>query len=79
MSWKAVLEPRPAAAGRRGQRQDEPQVPFARNSSIANLIDDFGMVQFLPLKAKDPDSVATILSYIDDVTQWAEAQEPSNT
>lgn len=48
------------------------------NSAIANLIDDFGMVQFLPLKARDPQSVATILSYVDDVTQWAEAQEPKD-
>lgn len=48
----------------------------ALNTSIAQLIDDFGMVQFLPLNARSPDSIATILSYIDDVTQWAEGQEP---
>lgn len=47
------------------------------SKSIANLVDDFGMVQFLPLDCnKDSDSVATILSYIDDVTQWSESQEP---
>ncbi|CDK27761.1 unnamed protein product [Kuraishia capsulata CBS 1993] len=49
------------------------------NKAIANLVDEFGMVQFLPLdcSSKDTsDSVATILSYIDDVTQWSEAQEP---
>ncbi|AAS54374.1 AGL117Cp [Eremothecium gossypii ATCC 10895] len=46
------------------------------NKAIANLVDDFGMVQFLPLEAKNPDSVSTILSYIDDITQWGEAQEP---
>lgn len=51
---------------------------FARlNKSIALLVDDFGMVQFLPLTcSKDTTSVATILSYIDDVTQWLENQEP---
>lgn len=51
---------------------------FARlNQLIANLVDDFGMVQFLPLDCtKGSDSVATILSYIDDVTQWSEGQEP---
>lgn len=44
---------------------------------IANLVDDFGMVQFLPLDCKKgSDLVATILSYIDDVTQWSEGQEP---
>ncbi|ODV68232.1 hypothetical protein HYPBUDRAFT_203454 [Hyphopichia burtonii NRRL Y-1933] len=47
------------------------------NKAIANLVDDFGMVQFLPLDcSKDSESVATILSYIDDVTQWSESQEP---
>lgn len=47
------------------------------NRAIAQLVDDFGMVQFLPLDCnKDSDSVATILSYIDDVTQWSESQEP---
>lgn len=47
------------------------------NKAIAHLVDDFGMVQFLPLDcSKDSTSVATILSYIDDVTQWSEGQEP---
>ncbi|SMN22781.1 similar to Saccharomyces cerevisiae YLR243W GPN3 Putative protein of unknown function [Maudiozyma saulgeensis] len=46
------------------------------NQAIAGLVDDFGMVQFLPLEAKNDDSVSTIISYIDDVTQWAEGQEP---
>ncbi|KAI5955023.1 hypothetical protein KGF54_001584 [Candida jiufengensis] len=46
-------------------------------TAIANLIDDFGMVQYLPLDcSKDSKSVEHILSYIDDVTQWSEAQEP---
>lgn len=47
------------------------------NTLIANLVHDFGMVQFLPLEcASDNTSVATILSYIDDITQWSENQEP---
>ncbi|GME83217.1 unnamed protein product [Ambrosiozyma monospora] len=49
------------------------------NRAIAQLVDDFGMVQFLPLDCSDKDdnrSVETILSYIDDVTQWSEGQEP---
>ncbi|ODQ80159.1 hypothetical protein BABINDRAFT_35363 [Babjeviella inositovora NRRL Y-12698] len=56
---------------------------FAKlNRAIANLVDDFGMVQFLPLNCNTKDdesnSVANILSYIDDVTQWSEAQEPKD-
>ncbi|ODV61034.1 putative signal sequence-binding GTPase GPN3 ASCRUDRAFT_75774 [Ascoidea rubescens DSM 1968] len=46
------------------------------NLAIGNLIEDFGMVQFLPLECKDKDSIANILSYVDDITQWAENQEP---
>ena len=44
------------------------------NESIVRLVEDFGMVQFLPLDVSDPESVETILSYIDDCTQWAEDQ-----
>ena len=48
---------------------------FGRLSeTIVRLVEDFGMVQFLPLDASDRDSVETILSYIDDCTQWAEDQ-----
>ncbi|KAJ9092170.1 hypothetical protein QFC19_008828 [Naganishia cerealis] len=58
--------------------ESESNPRFVRlNRAIANLVDDFGMVQFLPLDCtKESDSVATILSYIDDVTQWSEGQEP---
>ena len=44
------------------------------NEAIVRLVEDFGMVEFLPLDAGDPDTVETILSYIDDATQWAEDQ-----
>jgi hypothetical protein len=37
-------------------------------------VEDFGMVEFLPLDVSDHESVETILSYIDDCTQWAEDQ-----
>jgi GTPase SAR1 family protein len=44
------------------------------NEAIVRLVEDFGMVEFLPLDASDRESVQTILSYIDDCTQWAEDQ-----
>jgi GTPase SAR1 family protein len=44
------------------------------NEAIVRLVEDFGMVEFLPLDASDRDTVETILSYIDDCTQWAEDQ-----
>lgn len=46
------------------------------NRAVAQLIDDFSMVSFLRLDAQDEDSVAGILSHIDDAIQYHEAQEP---
>jgi len=46
------------------------------NKSVAQLIDDFGLVSFLQLDAQDEDSVGAVLSYIDDAIQFHEAQEP---
>ncbi|KAJ2001847.1 hypothetical protein GGI04_001752 [Coemansia thaxteri] len=46
------------------------------NAAIANLIDEFSMVSFLPLNVKDEDSVAYILSHADNAIQWGEDQEP---
>ncbi|KAJ5677864.1 GPN-loop GTPase 3 [Penicillium maclennaniae] len=46
------------------------------NRAVAQLIDDFSMVSFLQLDVQDEDSVAAILSHIDDAIQYHEAQEP---
>ncbi|KAI9804363.1 MAG: ATP binding protein [Piccolia ochrophora] len=46
------------------------------NRAVAGLIDDFSMVSFLRLDVQDEDSVGAIISYIDDVIQFHEAQEP---
>ena len=46
------------------------------NRAVAQLIDDFSMVQFLQLNVQDEDSVGAVLSYIDDAIQYHEAQEP---
>ena len=46
------------------------------NRAVAQLIDDFSMVSFLQLDVQDEDSVGGILSYIDDMIQFNEAQEP---
>ena len=48
----------------------------ALNRAVAQLIDDFSMVQFLQLDVQDEDSVGGVLSYIDDAIQYHEAQEP---
>ena len=46
------------------------------NRAVARLIDDFSMVSFLQLDVQKEDSVGGILSYIDDMIQYHEAQEP---
>ncbi|KAI8938659.1 hypothetical protein NX059_004528 [Plenodomus lindquistii] len=46
------------------------------NKAVAELIDGFSMVSFLKLDVQDEDSLAFILSYIDDAIQFHEAQEP---
>lgn len=73
---KKFLNPDPLLLSDSSQNETNPK--FLRlNKAIASLVDDFGMVQFLPLDcSKDSESVATILSHIDDVTQWSESQEP---
>lgn len=46
------------------------------NTAVASLIENFSMVSYLKLDSSDEDSVAAILSYIDDMIQYHEAQEP---
>jgi hypothetical protein len=46
------------------------------NMAVAGLIENFSMVNFLKLDVTDEDSVGAILSHIDDVIQYHEAQEP---
>jgi GTPase SAR1 family protein len=46
------------------------------NRAVAGLIESFSMVSYLRLDAGNEDSVAAILSYIDDAIQFHEAQEP---
>ena len=46
------------------------------NKAVAQLIDDYSMVQYLKLDVQDEDSIGSILAYIDDAIQYHEAQEP---
>ncbi|KAF9160033.1 ATP binding protein [Actinomortierella ambigua] len=46
------------------------------NEAIGQLVEDFNMVQFLPLNATDEDSITAILSHVDNAIQFGEDQEP---
>lgn len=39
-------------------------------------IDDYNLVQYVPLDISDDDSVATTLAHIDRAIQWGEDAEP---
>lgn len=49
---------------------------YKLNSSICELIDEWNMVQFLPLDPNDPDSVDIILAQIDNAIQYHDDVEP---
>ncbi|ORY75403.1 GPN-loop GTPase 3-like protein [Protomyces lactucae-debilis] len=72
---KRFLDPDPLMLVNEANSKTNPRF-HDLNSAIVQLIDDFNMVSFLQLEARSEESVATILSYIDDCTQWAEDQEP---
>ncbi|CAK9226104.1 unnamed protein product [Sphagnum troendelagicum] len=50
---------------------------FARlNQALAELVDDYSMVNFLPLDITDEDSIQFVLSHIDNAIQYGEDAEP---
>lgn len=76
-------EPRPQEEDESGDPQDRGSMmrgtSFKRlNRAVAGLIENFSMVNYLKLDASDENSVAAILSYIDDIIQYHEAQEPKD-
>jgi len=46
------------------------------NSAICELLDDWSMVQFLPLDPTDTDSIDLILAQVDNATQYHDDVEP---
>lgn len=72
---KRYLEPDPLLLADAANAKTNPKF-HALNESIVQLIESFNMVSFLQLDLTVEDSIGDVLSYIDDATQWAEAQEP---
>uniref|UniRef100_A0A7S1C3J6 GPN-loop GTPase 3 n=1 Tax=Bicosoecida sp. CB-2014 TaxID=1486930 RepID=A0A7S1C3J6_9STRA len=48
----------------------------ALNNAFGSLIDDYGLVQFLPMSNGDEDSVELVLAHIDNAIQYGEDMEP---
>lgn len=48
---------------------------FKLNEAIANLIDDYSMVNFIPLNITDEESILYLLTHIDNAIQYGEDLE----
>lgn len=48
------------------------------NRALAQVIDDFSMVKFLPLDSTDEESIANVLLQIDHAIQYGEDLEVKN-
>jgi len=46
------------------------------NEAIAGVLDDYGLVNFLPLNINDEESLSDLLIYIDNAIQYGEGLEP---
>eukprot|EP01134_Creolimax_fragrantissima_P001505 CFRG1505T1 len=49
---------------------------YKLNEAIANLVDEWSLVNFIPIDRTDHDSVAIVLSQIDNAIQFGEDAEP---
>lgn len=45
------------------------------NNALAQIIEDFSMVQFIPLNNKDEESITNVLLHIDNAIQYGEDLE----
>lgn len=46
------------------------------NQALVRLIDEYSMVNLIPLNIKDEDSIQYLLSHIDNAIQYGEDLEP---
>ncbi|KAJ3339969.1 ATP binding protein [Gonapodya sp. JEL0774] len=49
---------------------------YRLNEALVKLIDEFNMVQFVPLNIEDEDSITYLLAQIDNAMQYGEDLEP---
>jgi hypothetical protein len=46
------------------------------NAALVNLIDEYNMVNFIPMNINDDDSIQYVLSLVDNAIQYGEDLEP---
>ena len=49
---------------------------YRLNTAICDMIDEWSMVQFMPLDPRDPDTLELILAQLDNATQYHDDVEP---
>ncbi|ORY56538.1 GPN-loop GTPase, partial [Leucosporidium creatinivorum] len=69
------LDPDPELLRESAKKSTNPKF-HALNSALVQLIEDFNMVQFLPLDVTDEESIGVVLSHIDNAIQYGEHEEP---
>jgi hypothetical protein len=74
-SLEDFLEADTEALGHMLHRGTSPHF-YRLNTAICGLIDEWNMVQFLPLDPKDSDTIDLILAQIDNAIQYHEDVEP---
>ena len=74
-SLEEFLEADTAALAHMLQKGTSPHF-YRLNTAICDLIDEWNMVQFLPLDPKDSDTIDLILAQIDNAIQYHDDVEP---
>ena len=69
------LEADATALGHMLQKGTSPAF-YKLNASICEMLDEWSMVQFLPLDPRDPDSIEIILAQVDNAIQYHDDVEP---
>lgn len=71
--------PRAVAGHENNSKQSQKPSKFsALNDALHQLIEEFDMVNFLPLNVRNESSLSAVLSHIDNATQYAENLEPKD-
>lgn len=70
--------PNPRAVDENERRSPSNSKFSALNESLHQLIEEFDMVNFLPLNVRNESSLSAVLSHIDNATQYAENLEPKD-
>ena len=61
-----------------GMNKSAPSKYLELNKKVVEVIDNFNMVQYLPLNIQDEESVDALIHHIDSVVQYDEFRLPND-